>query len=66
MRLIVNGEPRDVSAGTTVRGLLEALGVRSDAVAVERNREVVRRRDYDAMRLLPDDRVEVVTFVGGG
>jgi thiamine biosynthesis protein ThiS len=40
--------------------------VREDAVAVERNGALVRRRDWAAARLAAGDAVEVVTFVGGG
>jgi thiamine biosynthesis protein ThiS len=66
MKVRVNGEERDVAEGATVRALLEALGIRPDAVAVERNGALVRRRDFDATRLAPGDAVEVVTLVGGG
>lgn len=62
----VNGKPREVPDGTTVAGLLEILGVDRARVAVERNRQVILRRDYDATRLSAGDRVEIVGFVGGG
>lgn len=61
----VNGEPRSVEAGTTVADLLAELEL-SGRVAVERNREVVPRDRHDRVELGPGDRLEVVTFVGGG
>jgi thiamine biosynthesis protein ThiS len=66
MRVTVNGEPREVAGGITVAELLSALGIRTDAVAVERNRALVRRRDLGSTRLSDGDALEVVTFVGGG
>jgi thiamine biosynthesis protein ThiS len=66
MRLEINGEPREVADGLTVSGLLEALGVRSERVAVEVNLEVVRRDRRDTRALAEGDRVEIVSFVGGG
>ena len=63
--ITLNGDPRPLAAGTTVRGLLAAMGLSPDKVAVERNRRLVRAADYDAT-LEPGDEVEVVTFVGGG
>lgn len=66
MKLYVNGEPREVEAGLTVAALLEALVVPKTGVAVEVNREIVRRAQHASHRLSPEDRVEVVTFVGGG
>ena len=65
MVLIVNGKPTDAPAGTTIRQLLDTLGLKSERVAIELNRRLVRAADYD--RVLSDnDALEVVTFVGGG
>jgi sulfur carrier protein len=63
----VNGEAREVPEGTTLTGLLALVKVGSGpGVAVEVNAEVVRRARHAEHRLLPEDRVEIVTFVGGG
>jgi sulfur carrier protein len=66
VKLIVNGSAQEVPDGTTISKLLEILGARSEEVAVEVNAQVVRRAQHPAAALRPDDRVEVVTFVGGG
>ncbi|MEZ4309382.1 MAG: sulfur carrier protein ThiS [Polyangiaceae bacterium] len=66
MRVQVNGEPRDIPDGTTVRGLVELLGLTDGPVAVERNGEVVRRARHTEEILAEGDTVEVVHFVGGG
>ena len=66
IRVRVNGEERDLPSGTTVGGLLGLLGVDRAQVAVERNRDVVPRRRFDDTLLDADDRIEIVTFVGGG
>jgi sulfur carrier protein len=66
MRIEVNGEPRDVAEGITVRELLVELALADQLVAVERNEEIVPRAEHASARLSPDDRVEVVHFVGGG
>jgi thiamine biosynthesis protein ThiS len=62
----VNGSRREVAAGTTVAGLLASLGVERGRVAVERNHDVVPRKEYDHVLLGAGDQVEVVAFVGGG
>src|SRR5688572_6966108 len=62
----VNGAGREVPSGTTVAGLLSLLGVERGRVAVERNHDVVPRKDYDAVTLVAGDRLEIVGFVGGG
>ncbi len=66
MHVAVNGEAREVAAGTTVEGLLALLSLPAARVAVERNREIVRKAEYSATLLAEGDRLEIVTFVGGG
>lgn len=66
MELVVNGIPRIVADSTTVRALLELLALDPRRVAVERNRDIVRRAEWDSLELQPDDRLEIVELVGGG
>ena len=62
----LNGELREVPEGLTLAALLEWLGLPRDRVAVERNLEIVSRTGWDATRIQPGDRLEVVHLVGGG
>ena len=64
--VVINGQSRTVTAGTTVAILIRELGLADRPVAVERNREVVPRARHASTVLADGDRVEVVTFVGGG
>ena len=64
--MVINGETRTVVQGTTVAALLVNLGLGDRRVAVERNREVVPRADHASTELAAGDRLELVTFVGGG
>lgn len=66
MRLVVNGNPLELPAGSTVRALLGELRIEGSRVAVERNQDVVPRRLWDTATLSEGDEVEIVTFVGGG
>jgi len=62
----LNGEPRTLHAGACVRDLVVGvLGIDPARVAVELNRELLPRARWDRT-LASGDRVEVVTFVGGG
>lgn len=65
-RITLNGEPREVVAGTTIRSLLESLHLGAERVAVEVDMTVIRRALHAEHRLLGGERVEIVTFVGGG
>ncbi|MEO8362278.1 MAG: sulfur carrier protein ThiS [Vicinamibacteria bacterium] len=64
--ITVNGTASSCPAGLTVEGLLRNLGLPLARVAVERNREIVRRDLREAVLVQPGDVFEIVTFVGGG
>lgn len=66
MQVTLNGKPTEVSPDLTVAALLEGLSLGSKRVAVEVNEQVIPRARHAETRLQPADRVEVVTFVGGG
>ena len=66
MMITVNGKPMEVDEGTTIRALLERLGVRGEFTAVALNLEVARKASYDTTILHEGDRVEIVHPVGGG
>ena len=66
MRIEVNGEPHEVAPGTTVRALLESIGLGETLVAVERNHEIVPRAEHPRAEVHDGDRLEIVHFVGGG
>ncbi|MBD0326490.1 MAG: sulfur carrier protein ThiS [Pyrinomonadaceae bacterium] len=66
MRIEVNGESREVEQGTTLSELINQLALVPARLAIERNREVVRRADWPETKLSEGDRIEIVHFVGGG
>ena len=66
MKLVINGEAKEVSDGLTVSDLLQELQIRPMRVVVERNRAIVARASYDSIRLAEGDALEIVHFVGGG
>lgn len=66
MTLTINGEPRDLPDGTTVRELLESMRLDPRYLAAEVNRQVISRSRHAEHQLRPGDVVEIVTLVGGG
>jgi sulfur carrier protein len=66
MRLLINGEPRDFDGDLTLSTLVERLGMTAGRVAIELNREIVPRGEWDSTALHEGDRLEMVHFVGGG
>ena len=66
MHIRVNGESRHVHEEINVTGLLQDLQLNAERVAVEINLEILERLDFDARTLKEGDRVEIMSFIGGG
>jgi sulfur carrier protein len=69
MKLRINGDERvfaDIPNPLTLAALVEILGMKSDRVAVELNRDIVPRDLWAETVLNDGDRLEIVHFVGGG
>jgi thiamine biosynthesis protein ThiS len=66
MKLYINGKEQAFDAPLSLASLLEQLGMKQDRVAVELNREIVRREQWAEKQLSDGDKLEIVHFVGGG
>jgi len=66
MQVVINGEGRDIPANLSIEELLRHLDLRMERVAVERNREIVKRERWGGVQVEEGDRLEIVHFVGGG
>ncbi len=64
--VMINGRSRLVAEGESIGKLLDILALARSGIAVEVNRVLVKKDQYDACRLRHGDVVEIVTFVGGG
>lgn len=64
--LRVNGESHSCVPGTTLPQLLSQLDMDPRLVAVEYNGEILHRQFWVSTVMQTDDRLEVVTIVGGG
>jgi sulfur carrier protein len=66
IRVTLNGEAIEVPAEQSVATLLHCLNIVSERVAVELNKSIVRKRDWDRTVVPSGSQIEVVEFVGGG
>ena len=66
INVTINGKTESIAAGTSLQSLLKLLGIRSERVAIEYNREIIDRNQFDALQMKEGDRLEIITFVGGG
>ncbi|HKG48333.1 MAG TPA: sulfur carrier protein ThiS [Pyrinomonadaceae bacterium] len=66
MKVFVNGESKDLEGEPSLAELITQLDLPAARIAIELNREVVRRSNWDRTMLADEDRIEIVHFVGGG
>jgi thiazole synthase len=66
MQIRINGEPKTLADGLTVAELLVELSLEPTRVAVECNKQLVRRTTFADAALADGDELEIVTLVGGG
>lgn len=66
MTIMLNGTRREVPDASTLAELIASLGLEGAALVAEVSGQIVLPDAYAATTLKPDDRVELVRFVGGG
>lgn len=66
IQVVINGEPREVPGSLNVVSLLAHLGITAERVAIERNRDILPRTNWQGTLVQPGDSYEIVHFVGGG
>lgn len=66
MEVVVNGKLKTLEGPTNLRQLVELLELKADRCAIELNRQIVRRTEWESTLLSPKDELEIVQFVGGG
>ena len=66
MRVEINGETKEIPRELNLNELLEYLSMPSRLLAIELNKEVVRRKDWEEIKVKDSDIIEVIHFVGGG
>ena len=66
MLVTLNGEPRELSDASTLQDVVKSLGLQEKQVAVEHNRNIIKREQWNETAVAEGDQLEIVHFVGGG
>ncbi len=66
MRVLVNGETKEIPNEVNLSELLKNLSLPSERIAIELNKEVIRKRDWENVKVVDADKIEIIHFVGGG
>lgn len=66
MEITLNGEKKTFDKAMTITDLLGRLSIHHDRVAVEVNLRILDRHEFQEFRVSDGDRVEIISFMGGG
>ncbi|HSA06840.1 MAG TPA: sulfur carrier protein ThiS [Candidatus Gastranaerophilales bacterium] len=66
IKITVNGGETEIQDGLTIKGLLDSMEIKSKMLVVEKNLEIINKQDYESSRISEGDRLEIVSFCGGG
>lgn len=66
MKIFINGETKAIEKELNLSELLETLSLPNERIAIELNKEVVRKKDWENIKISDADKIEIVHFVGGG
>ena len=66
MTIFINGEARELEGVETLSNLLDTLGLPKQRIAIEVNRKVIRKQEWDTAVIADQDKIEIIHFVGGG
>lgn len=64
--MLINGEEKALAQPTNLASLLTQLGYRMQLVAVELNGAIIKQAAYSTTTITDADKLEIVSFVGGG
>lgn len=64
--MIVNGKEMNFAENLTVLELLKNLSISENRVVVEVNYNIITKEQFSEVILNKEDKVEIVSFVGGG
>ncbi|MGM0442968.1 MAG: sulfur carrier protein ThiS [Fibrobacterota bacterium] len=62
----INGTEKDIPVGISLTALLESKEIDPAGVVVEQNGTIVRRNRFSETEIKDGDRIEILSFVGGG
>ena len=66
MQIVVNGEKKEFADKINLAELLKTLDLPTSRIAIELNKDVVRKKDWEDINICDQDQIEIIHFVGGG
>ena len=66
MNIIVNGETKNISENKSIQDLVSDLKLHKDKIVIEHNAKILKSDEWNETTLKNNDKLEIISFVGGG
>ena len=66
IKIILNGEEKNIEANLTISDLVSDLNLDIEKIAIEKNLEIVHNNAFSLTNIYDGDKIEIVSFIGGG
>tara|TARA_B100000989_G_scaffold250986_1_gene198915 strand:+ start:375 stop:575 length:201 start_codon:yes stop_codon:yes gene_type:complete len=66
MNIFINGKLSEVKKNINIQDILSMNNISDENIVVEINRTVISKKYWDDTRIEENDKIEIITAVGGG
>lgn len=66
MNIFINGKVSEVKKNINIQDILRMNNISNENIVVEINRTVISKKYWDDTRIEENDKIEIITAVGGG
>lgn len=66
IKITLNGEEYHIKENQSISDLVRELDLDVTKIAIERNLEIIANDNFSNTPILENDRIEIVSFIGGG
>ena len=66
IKVILNGDEIEVDVDLTLQSLLNSINNTNKMIVVEKNLNIVPKEEYESCYINDGDKIEIVSFFGGG
>ena len=66
MNIFINGKVSEVKKNINIQDILRMNNISNENIVVEINRTIISKMYWDDTRIEENDKIEIITAVGGG
>ena len=66
IKIKINGKIKSITQDSKLSTVLKNLKIPLNKVAIELNKEIIDKKKINKIKLIKNDKIEIVHFIGGG